>query len=121
MMKKFLPGLLVLVLASIGSRAQAQGVDASFRGCSAAGWCQFALARGAELPGGLVRVRPDGVAVAPGNALRDRLNALLADMIHQHKHIELRDLRRVDADLYAARVLVHGIDIGTDAELLNMR
>jgi len=76
----------------------AAAVEAQFRGCESAGWCRFWIEpmRPSEEP--LRRVRPDGVARMPGDdaisiAVRDRLNALLANMIHQSKHIVLHDLR----------------------------
>ena len=54
-------------------------------------------------------------------ALRDRLNALLSSMIHQHKHIELRDLRELGDGSYAATVTVNGLPLADDAALTRLR
>jgi hypothetical protein len=71
-------------------------------------------------------VRPDGVVqVLDGDALsiavRDRLNALLANMIHQAKHIVLHDLRALDDGTFAAKVTVNGVDVASDPTLLELR
>lgn len=107
--------------ASSGEHA----VEAQYAGCEADGWCRFRL----ELPGPssqvLYRVRPRGVVDASGGdafsrGVRDRLNALLASMIHQHKRIELRDLRALDDGTHVATVLVHGADVACDPVLRGM-
>ena len=72
------------------------------------------------------RVRPDGVARMSGNdaisiAIRDRLNALLASMIHQNKHIVLHDLRKLDDGTFAATVTVTGVNVASDPTLLELR
>ncbi len=54
----------------------------------------------------------DGDATAV--AVRNRLNSLMSNMIHQHKHIELKDLRKLDDGAYAATVKVDGIDVSAD-------
>jgi len=74
----------------------------------------------------LHRVRPDGVLRMPGDgtisiAVRDRLNALLASMIHQHKQIVLHDLRELDDGTFAATVTVNGWNLASDPILLDLR
>jgi hypothetical protein len=54
-------------------------------------------------------------------AVRDRLNALLSNMIHQAKHIELHDLRKLDDGTFAATVTVNGIDLASDPVLAELR
>ena len=54
-------------------------------------------------------------------AVRDRLNALLADMIHQAKHIELHDLRELDDGTFTASVTVNGVNLAADPILLELR
>lgn len=71
-------------------------------------------------------MRPDGAPPAPGDdaisiAVRDRLNALLASMIHQHKRIVLHDLRELGDGTYAASVTVNGVDLASDPILLELR
>ena len=71
-------------------------------------------------------MRPDGVARIPGDdatrvAVRDRLNALLASMIHQVKHIVLHDLRELDDGTFAATVTVNGADVALDPILLDLQ
>jgi hypothetical protein len=36
------------------------------------------------------------------------------NMIHQHKRIELRDLRKLDDGAYVAKVMVNGTDVSED-------
>ena len=131
-----LPALLAACAVSLGSlcaplttRAQpaepglahAAPVEAQFRGCEAAGWCRFRI----ESPDPsqlLHRVRPDGVVRTHGRdalsmAVRDRLNALLAGMIHQHKRILLHDLRELDDGTFAATVTVNGANVASDPML----
>jgi hypothetical protein len=74
----------------------------------------------------LHRVRPDGVSRTPANdaisvAVRDRLNALLASMIHQHKQIILHDLRELDDGTFAAAVTVNGANLASDPILVELR
>ena len=73
----------------------------------------------------MLRVRPAGVPHISGDedvalALRDRLNALLASMIHQHKRIELHDLRELDDGTFAATVTVNGVELATDPMLAQL-
>lgn len=73
----------------------------------------------------MLRVRPAGVPQISGDedvalALRDRLNALLASMIHQHKRIELHDLRELDDGTFAATVTVNGVELATDSMLAQL-
>src|SRR6185436_6259327 len=91
-------------------------VDARFHGCEAAAWCRFAIEAPHPSSPSLYRVRPDGVVWTPGHdahsfALRDRLNALLASMIHQHKRIVLHNLRQLDDGTFAATITVNGASL----------
>jgi len=54
-------------------------------------------------------------------AMRDRLNALLASMIHQHRRIVLHDLRELDDGTFAATVTVNGLNLASDPTLLDLR
>lgn len=97
-------------------------IAAGFRGCEDSGWCRFWF----ELPGqtapALHSVLPDGVPLeARSAALRDRLNALLADMIHQHKRIELHALRTREDGGLAATVTVTGVALADDGILTQLR
>jgi hypothetical protein len=100
-------------------------VEAQYRGCEAAGWCRFWI-ESPHLPSqSLYRVRPDGVVPTRGDnaisiAVRDRLNALLASMIHQSKHIVLHDLRELDDGTFAATVTVNGATVASDPILLEL-
>jgi hypothetical protein len=101
-------------------------VEAQFRGCDSAGWCRFWIEPLHPAQESLHRVRPDGVARMPGDAaiaiaVRDRLNALLADMIHQSKRIVLEDLRELDDGTFAATVTVNGANVESDPILLELR
>ncbi len=126
--------LLGLLSVSVAIRAEppaphprhAEPLEAQFRGCESAGWCRFWIESLDPLAASLYRVRPDGVARMPGDdaisaAVRDRLNALLASMIHQHKHIVLRDLRELDDGTFAATVTVNGQALASDPILVELR
>lgn len=126
--------LLGLLAVPAAGRAQAPElhsdsaapVEAGFRGCDAAGWCRFAIEPTARSAPSLHRVRPDGVVRTRGDdalavAVRDRLNALLADMIHQHKRILLHDLRELDDGTFAAVVTVNGANVASDPVLQELR
>jgi hypothetical protein len=99
--------------------------DVQFRGCDTVGWCRFWI----DSPDpalSLVRVRPDGVPRMSGDdslsiAVRNRLNALLSDMIHQAKHIDLNDLRKLEDGTYSATVTVTGVALASDPVLLELR
>ena len=71
-----------------------------------------------------IDVHPRGVLSAdtPTRALaiRDRLNALLSNMIHQHKHIELHDVRARDDGSYDATIVVNGTDVASDPLLTQL-
>ncbi len=97
-------------------------VEVQFRGCDAAGWCRFALSA-LEPP---FRVRADGVVRTQAGdavsvAVRNRLNALLSSMIHQHKHIVLHDLRALSDGTFAAMVIVNEANVASDPILLELR
>ena len=100
-------------------------VDAQFHGCESAGWCRFAI-EALDPSKSPYRVRPDGVPRTPINdvaatAIRDRLNALLASMIHQHKRIVLHHLRELDDGTLAASVTVNGANLASDPVLVELR
>jgi hypothetical protein len=104
---------------------QAGPVVAKFRGCTSAGWCRFWIPSADPLERGPLRVYPDGVPrtfsdKVAATAARDRMNALLAGMIHQHKRIVLYGLREVGGGAYAARVTVNDADLASDPVLLEM-
>lgn len=105
--------------------AIAQSLEARFRGCQSAGWCRFEIEGLASTERSLYRVYPDGVARNPdqdySRAVRDRLNALLVDMIHQYKRVELRQLRSVGDGLFAAIIVVDGKDVAIDPILLELQ
>jgi hypothetical protein len=101
-------------------------VEARLRGCESVGWCSFWIESLDPLGGSLHRVRPDGVSRMPANdvisiAVRNRLNALLASMIHQHKRIVLHDLRELDEGMFAATVTVNDSNVVSDPILLDLR
>jgi hypothetical protein len=99
-------------------------VAAEFRGCASAGWCRFWIRSRDPLERGPLRVYPDGVPrtfsdEVAAAAFRDRMNELLASMIHQHKRIVLHGLR--EAGAYAAKVTVNEADLASDPVLLELR
>jgi hypothetical protein len=103
-----------------------ESVEAQYRGCESAGWCRFWIRPLDPLAQSLHRVRPDGISRMPANdvisvAVRDRLNALLASMIHQHKQIILHDLRELDDGTFAAAVTVNGANLASDPILVELR
>lgn len=121
--------LLGLLFAPVTIRAEPPStnpaVEARFRGCESAGWCRFWIEALDPLAESLHRVRPDGVSRMPGDdavsvAMRDRLNAMLASMIHQHKQIVLHDLRELDDGTFAATVTVNGIKLASDPILTEL-
>jgi hypothetical protein len=104
----------------------AAAVEAQFRGCESAGWCRFWIEPPYPSAESLYRVRPDGVVQTRGDdaisiAVRDRLNALLASMIHQHKRIALHDLHKLDDATFAAAVTVNGANVASDPILSELR
>ena len=103
----------------------APAVEAQFRGCESAGWCRFWIEPMRPAEESLYRVCPDGVGRMPGDeaisiAVRDRLNAVLANMIHQSKRIVLHDLRELDDGTFAATVTVNGANLASDPILLEL-
>ena len=126
--------LLAMLILPIAVRAESpvsraghtEPVEAQFRGCESAGLCRFWIEVMDPSSESLHRVRPDGVLRMPGDgtisiAVRDRLNALLASMIHQHKQIVLHDLRELDDGTFAATVTVNGAKLASDPILLGLR
>ncbi len=104
----------------------AKAAEAQFRGCDSAGWCRFWIEPMHPSEESLYRVRPDGVLRTPDDAaisiaVRDRLNALLANMIHQEKRIVLHDMHELDDGTFAATVTVNGVDVASDPFLLELR
>jgi len=94
-------------------------VAAEFRGCESARTCRFRIESSTPLTEALHVVRPNGVVTgtdrgATAIAVRNRLNSLMSNMIHQHKRIELRDLRKLDDGTYAASVKINGMDLSAD-------
>jgi hypothetical protein len=119
-------GLLSLPTTIRAEPSAPAPVEAQFRGCAAAGWCRFWIEPMRASEESVYRVRPDGVVQVPRDdavsiAVRDRLNALLANMIHQAKHIVLHDLRALDDGTFAAAVTVNGVDLASDPILLELR
>ncbi len=101
-------------------------VKAEFRGCESAGWCRFWIELLDPLAKSPHRVYPDGVERSPGDqavstAIRDRLNALLANMVHQHKRIVLHELRQVEGGTFVATVTVNGSNLALDPTLLELQ
>jgi len=100
-------------------------VEAEFRGCYAAGYCRFWVEPSSPMAESLLRVRPDGISQTSSDygtsvAIRDRLNALLSNMIHQAKHIVLLDLRKLGDGTFAATVIVNDADVAPDPVLLEL-
>jgi len=130
---KLLPAAALLGLLSVPMTIRADppapdapAVEAQFRGCESAGWCRFWIEPIRPPEESLYRVRPDGVGPMPGDdaisiAVRDRLNTLLASMIHQSKRIVLHGLRKLDDGTFAATVTVNGADLASDPILLELR
>jgi hypothetical protein len=113
-------GMLTLPITIHAQAGYAATLDAQFRGCESTGWCSFwieSLDPAGQLR--LHRVRPQGVSSIPGDkatstAIRDRLNFLMSDMIHQAKHIELSGLHDLSDGTFAATVTVNGVDLASD-------
>jgi len=107
-------------------------IEAEFRGCYAAGYCRFWIEPSSPMAESLLRVRPDGIYRTSGGisqtssdygtsvAIRDRLNALLSNMIHQAKHIVLLDLRKLVDGTFAATVIVNDTDLASDPVLVEL-
>ena len=126
--------LLAMLILPIAVRAESpvsraghtEPVEAQFRGCESAGLCRFWIQLLDPLAQSLHRVRPDGVLQMHTNdaisiSVRDRLNALLASMIHQHKQIILHDLRELGDGTFAAAVTVNGANLASDPILVELR
>jgi hypothetical protein len=114
-------GLLNLCPDVIGAQTVARDISlsdivtAEFRGCESARMCRFRI-ESSELT---YAVRPNGVLVekdtdAKAVAVRNRLNSLMSNMIHQHKRIALLDLRKLDDGTYVATITVNGMDVSED-------
>ena len=94
-------------------------VEAQYRGCESTGWCRFWIEPRKPFEESVHRVRPEGLGRMHGDdavsiAMRDRLNALLASFVHQHKRIVLCDLRELDDGTFAATVTVNESDLRSD-------
>ena len=104
----------------------ASPVEAEFRGCESAGWCRFWIDAADPSAALLYRVRPDGIARIPvenamSTAMRNRLNALLSNMIHQAKRIMLNDLRKLDDGTFAATVTINGANLAADPMVVELQ
>jgi hypothetical protein len=111
-----------LIHAPAAHGAQPGAVPAEFRGCESGRMCRFQIESSTPSIKLLLVVRPNGVSNAMNDdataiALRNRLNALMSSMIHQHKRIELEDLSKLDDGTHTATVKVDGIDVSADATL----
>ena len=100
-------------------------VPAEFRGCESARKCRFRILSSTSLTESLLIVQPDGVSAgrdgsATDLAVRNRLNALMSSMIHQHKPIDLQDLRKLDDGIYGATVKVNGMELSADPTLKDL-
>ena len=100
-------------------------VAAEFRGCESARTCRFVVDSSTTFTNSLYVVRPNGVLVgdvpdANSIAIRNRLNSLMSNMIHQNKRIELQDLSKLDDGTYIANVKVNGIDLSADPLLIGL-
>ena len=100
-------------------------VGAQFRGCESAGWCRFWIESLDPLAQSLHRVYPDSVPRTHSDetisiAVRNRMNSLLASMIHQHKRIMLHELREVEEGMFAATVVVNEANLASDPILLEL-
>lgn len=103
----------------------AGALTATFRGCDSAGWCRFWIESLDPHALRLLRVYPDGVMRSSSEnavsvAVRDRMNALLANMVHQHKRIVLHDLRKLEDGTFAATVTVNELNLAVDPVLLDL-
>jgi hypothetical protein len=115
-------GLVFVPVAAGADQAASLPLDRAgvrYGGCESQGWCRFWIEPPHASSQSVYRVRPDGVPYTPGDevlsrTVRDRLNALLASMIHQHKRIELLDVRALDDGTHAATVIVNGADVSSD-------
>jgi hypothetical protein len=116
---------VLIAPTTLGAQSGPTMQDVQFRGCDTVGWCRFWIdSTGAAES--MVRVRPDGVLRMSGDdalsiAVRNRLNALLSDMIHQAKHIDLNDLRKLADGTYSATVTVTGVALASDSVLVELR
>lgn len=102
---------------------QSDPLTAEFRGCESAQRCRFAIKSPANET--LIVVQPRGVIGERFDdqtaiAVRNRLNSLLSNMIHQDKHIELQALRILDNGRYSANVKVNGMDLRADPMLIEL-
>lgn len=113
--------LALLCAAMTWAHASDAPIEARFRGCEHTGWCRFWFERPGDDGAALHQVLPDGITPRQcDHALRDRLNALLADMIHQHKRIELINLRDRDAGGLSATVTITGVALTSDTMLRDL-
>ena len=122
----FLPALAATLGMLLPVTVCADAVPAQYRGCESAGWCRFWIEPRNPKEEPVHRVRPAGLARMRGDdavsiAIRDRLNALLASFVHQHKRIMLYDLRELGDGTFAATVTVNEADLREDAILQELR
>lgn len=118
-----LTGAGVVVTPEHAHSARNEPIEAQFRGCDVHA-CRFVIAPEDAAHTQRIDVHPRGVLSAdtPTRALaiRDRLNALLSNMIHQHKHIELHDVRARDDGSFDATIVVNGADVASDPLLMQL-
>ena len=107
-----------LFVTNAGAQQDDPGpMQARFRGCQSYGWCSFWIESRDPQATSLYRVYPAGVEYAANDsaaAVRNRLNALLSSMVHQHKRIVLYEFRQVEAGSYTAIVTVNEEDVAMD-------
>lgn len=105
--------------------ACAEPVTAQYRGCESAGWCRFWIEPRKPLEEPLHRVRLEGLERMRGDdavsiAMRDRLNALFASFVHQHKRIVLYGLHELGDGTFAATATVNEADVRADPVLQDL-
>jgi hypothetical protein len=118
----FVMSIAAVTVPASAAESQSEAVEplqARFRGCDSAGWCRFWIESLDPLAKSLYRVYPRGVAQTPFNAqkavaVRDRLNELLASMVHQHKRIVICDPRELDDGAYSAIITVNEMNVAED-------
>ena len=119
-----LPGAPIAMSTEAATPDWTRSVQAQYRGCQSEGWCWFQTQE-LHAQQSLLRVRPARIAPLPGDhpvahAVRDRLNTLLASMIHQHKRIALHGLRALADGTFEAEITVNEASVGEDPLLLEL-
>ncbi len=120
-----IPATIACAASPAAQPESGEPLHVQFRGCDRRGACRFefespepsAPSLRCVYPDGVPRVHKENVASV---VIRDRLNALLAGMIHQHKRIELWHFRKIENGMFAAVVTVNGVNIATDPMLIEL-